>query len=112
VHSSAVTERLRTLSDLHQAPTQTQHQHHQQQIFEAQQLAAAVATREHQEILWTYEQQQQQQPEVVRFNGGFDPALRGGSVTASGFNQMNVDGGVMSPSLALGNFENPYHMQP
>jgi hypothetical protein len=112
VHSSPVTERLQTLSDLHQAPTQTQHQHHQQQIFEAQQLAAAVAAREQQEILWTYEQQQQQQPKVVRFNSGFDPALRGGSVTASGFNQMNVDGGVMSPSLALGNFENPYQMQP
>jgi hypothetical protein len=91
---------------------QTQHQHHQQQIFEAQQLAAAVAAREQQEILRTYEQQQQQQPELVRFNGGFDPALRGGSVTASGFNQMNVGGGVMSPSLALGNFENPCQMQP
>jgi hypothetical protein len=79
------------------APTQTQHQHHQQQIFEAQQLAAAMAAREQQEILQRYEQQQQQQPELVRFNGGFDPALRGGSVTASEFNQMN--------------FENPYQMQ-
>jgi hypothetical protein len=69
----------------------------QQHIFEAQQLAAAVAAREQQEILRTYEQQQQQQPELVRFNGGFDPALRGGSITASGFNQMN--------------FENPYQMQ-
>jgi hypothetical protein len=36
---------------------QTQHQHLQQQICEAQQLAAAVAARE-QEILRTYEQQQ------------------------------------------------------
>ncbi|XP_059457793.1 LOB domain-containing protein 36-like [Corylus avellana] len=82
-------------------PQSTQHQHHQQQIFEAQQLAA----REQQEILRTYEQQQ---PELVRFNSGFDPA-----VTASGFNQMNDGGGgVMSPSLGLGNFENSYQMQP
>jgi hypothetical protein len=95
--------------------TQSQHQHHQHQIFEAQQLAAAVAAREQQEILRTYEQQQQQ-PELVRFNSGFDPAVGGGSVSplASGFNQMSVggSGGVMSPSLALGTFENPYQMQP
>jgi len=98
--------------------TQPQHQHHQHQIFEAQQLAAAVAAREQQEILRTYEQQQQQQqqqqqPELVRFNSGFDPAVAGGSVTASGFNQMNVaGGGVMSPSLALATFENPYQIHP
>jgi len=94
--------------------TQPQHQHQHHQIFEAQQLAAAVAAREQQEILRTYEQQQQQQQQLVRYNSGFGPAVAGGSVTASGFNQMNVggDGGVMSPSLALGTFENAYQMQP
>jgi hypothetical protein len=89
---------------------QQQHQHHQHQIFEAQQLAAAVAAREQQEIYRTYEQQQQQQQqtELVRFNSGFDPA-GAGSVTASGYNQMNAVAASMSPSLALGTFENPYH---
>ncbi|KAK3222716.1 hypothetical protein Dsin_009741 [Dipteronia sinensis] len=40
-------------------PQQHQHQHHQQQqIFEAQQLAAAVAAREQQEMLRNFEQRQ------------------------------------------------------
>ncbi|XP_040999531.1 LOB domain-containing protein 36-like isoform X1 [Juglans microcarpa x Juglans regia] len=101
-----------------------QQQHHQHQLFEAQQLAAAVAAREQQEILRSYEQQQQlqqhaqphqhqHQPELVRFNSGFDPAAAaGGSVTATGFNQVNAAAAAMSPSLALGTFENPYDIQP
>lgn len=94
---------------------QHQHQHHQHQLFEAQQLAAAMAAREQQEILRTYEQQQthahqhQQQPELVRFNSGFDSA--GGSVTATGFNQMNAAAAAMSPSLALGTFDNPFQIE-
>ncbi|KAK7823328.1 lob domain-containing protein 36 [Quercus suber] len=50
----------------------------------------------------------QQQPELVRFNTGFDPA-GAGSVTASGYNQMNA--AAMSPSLALGTYETPYQIQ-
>ncbi|PPS10837.1 hypothetical protein GOBAR_AA09807 [Gossypium barbadense] len=62
----------------------------QAQIFEAQQqLVAAVAAREQQEI------------------GGFDG---GGSVTATGFNQI-TPGSSMSSSLALGSFDNPYQIQ-
>ncbi|KAM3757171.1 hypothetical protein ACB098_02G168200 [Castanea mollissima] len=87
---------------------QQQQQHHQHHIFEAQQLAAAVAAREQHEIYRNYEQQQQQQPELVRFNSGFDPASAG-SVTASGYNHMNA--AAMSPSLALGTYETPYQIQ-
>ncbi|KAK0604049.1 hypothetical protein LWI29_011535 [Acer saccharum] len=81
-----------------------QHQHHQQQqIFEAQQLAAAVAAREQQEMLRNFEHQQQ---DLLRYNsGGYD-----GSETPTGFNQMS--GNAMSPSLALGTFDNnPYQIQ-
>ncbi|KAL7224061.1 hypothetical protein ACSBR1_025503 [Camellia fascicularis] len=91
---------------------QPHHQHHQQMI-EAQQLAAAVAAREQQEMLRNYEQQQQQQQELVRFNSGFDPGPvggGGGGGGASGFNQMTSTG-AMSPSLALGSFDNPYQIQ-
>ncbi|CAK7337617.1 unnamed protein product [Dovyalis caffra] len=92
-----------------------QHQHHHvhpQQIYEAQQLAAVVAARE-QEMLRAYEQQhqtQQQQQEIVRFNGGFEPA---NSVAATGYNQINPAGAAaMSPSLALGTFDNTFQIQP
>uniref|UniRef100_A0A5B7B5G8 Putative LOB domain-containing protein 36-like n=1 Tax=Davidia involucrata TaxID=16924 RepID=A0A5B7B5G8_DAVIN len=95
---------------------QQQQQHHQQ-MLEAQQLAAVVAAREQQEIMRTYEQQQQhhhhhqqqqqQQHELVRFNSGFDPS---GQVSATGFNQMTA-GAAISPSLALGSFDNPYQIQ-
>ncbi|XP_021301235.1 LOB domain-containing protein 36 [Herrania umbratica] len=85
-------------------------QQQQQQIFEAQQqLAAAAAAREQQEMFRGYEQQhhQGQQQEIVRFNSGFEGA---GSVTATGFNQMTT-AATMSPSLALGSFDNPYQIQ-
>ncbi|XWS29380.1 hypothetical protein CRYUN_Cryun24cG0024600 [Craigia yunnanensis] len=81
----------------------------QQQIFEAQQqLAAVVAAREH-EIFRGYEQQHhgQQQQDIVRFNSGFEGAS---SVTATGFNQMTT-AATMSPSLALGSFDNLYQIQ-
>ncbi|TXG59485.1 hypothetical protein EZV62_014058 [Acer yangbiense] len=84
-----------------------QHQHHQQQqIFEAQQLAAAVAAREQQEMLRNFEHQQHQQQDLLEYNsGGYD-----GSETPTGFNQMS--GNAMSPSLALGTFDNnPYQIQ-
>ncbi|KAM7516568.1 hypothetical protein LguiA_006151 [Lonicera macranthoides] len=90
------------IRDPQQQPQMSHHQH--QQMIEAQQLA--VAARE-QEILRSYEQQQQQQhqqPELVRFNSGFEPA---GQVTASGFNQMS--GAALSPSLALGSYDIPFH---
>ncbi|XP_006425834.2 LOB domain-containing protein 36 isoform X2 [Citrus sinensis] len=79
---------------------QHQHQHNQQQqqMFEAQQLAAAVAAKEQQEMLRSYEQQQ----ELVRFNSGFD--------APTGFNNQ-MSGGTMSPSLALGGFDNSYQIQ-
>ncbi|KAE8695930.1 LOB domain-containing protein 6 [Hibiscus syriacus] len=85
----------------------------QQQIFEAQQqLAAVVAAREQQDLLRGYEQQQEQQQgqqqEIVRFNSGFEGGA--GSVTATGFNQIPT-AATMSPSLALGNFDNPYQIQ-
>ncbi|KAJ6930079.1 LOB domain-containing protein 36-like [Populus alba x Populus x berolinensis] len=92
------------------------HQHHHvhpQQIYEAQQLAAVVAARE-QEMLRAYEQQHQhhtqaqRQQEIVRFNGGFDPA---NSVAATGFNHVNP-AAAMSPSLALGTFDNTFQIQP
>ncbi|XP_041004362.1 LOB domain-containing protein 36-like [Juglans microcarpa x Juglans regia] len=100
-----------------------QHQHHQYQLFEAQQLAAALAAAAaaQQELLLAYEQQQQllqhmhlhpdqQQPELVMFNSGLiDPAaLAGSSVTASGFNQMNA---AMPPSLTLGAYENLFEIE-
>ncbi|OAY33822.1 LOB domain-containing protein 36 [Manihot esculenta] len=84
-------------------PQQQQQQRHQSQIFEAQQLAAAFAVREHQDMFRAYEQQQ----EIVRFNRGFDAA---DSVTTTGFNQITV--ASMSPSLALGSFDTPYQVQP
>ncbi|KAF5736115.1 LOB domain-containing 36 -like protein [Tripterygium wilfordii] len=97
---------------------QHQHQHshpqQQQQMYEAQQLAAVVAARE-QEMLRVYEaqqqqhQQQEQDQELIGFNqSGFDGAA--GSVTATGFNQMNS--ATMSPCLALGTFDNQYQIQP
>ncbi|KAJ7944394.1 LOB domain-containing protein [Quillaja saponaria] len=85
-----------------------QQQH--QQIFEAQQLAAAVAAREQQEFFRTYEQQHHHQQEVLRFNNsGFEV----GSVSGGGFSQMSASAAAgISPSLALGTFDNPYQMQP
>ncbi|XVE82745.1 hypothetical protein DITRI_Ditri16bG0030500 [Diplodiscus trichospermus] len=81
-----------------------------QQAFEAQQFAAVVAAREQQEMFRGYEQQHhqsQQQQEIVRFNSGFEGA---GSVTATGLNQITA-AAAMSPSLALGTFDNPYQIQ-
>lgn len=82
---------------------QQQQPHPHQQMLDAQQFAAVIAAREQQELIRSYEQQ-----ELMRYNGGFDPA---GSVPvgAAGFNQMTS--GAMSPSLALGNFDNPYQIQ-
>ncbi|XWS45307.1 hypothetical protein CRYUN_Cryun15aG0125400 [Craigia yunnanensis] len=78
----------------------------QQQIFEAQQqLAAVVAAREQQDMFRDYEHQQQQ--EIGRFNMGFEGT---GSVTATGLNQITT-AATMSPSLALGSFDNPYQIQ-
>ncbi|KAE8703779.1 LOB domain-containing protein 6 [Hibiscus syriacus] len=83
----------------------------QQQLFEAQQqLAAVVAAREQEDLLRGYEQQQQhqgQQQEIVRFNSGFEGGA--GAVTATGFNQIPT-AATMSPSLALGSFDNPYQI--
>lgn len=84
----------------------------QQQILEAQQLAAAVAVRDQQEMFRGFEQHHHQQQEFLRFNGGgFDV----GSVSSGGggFSQVSGGGGgdQLSPSLALGSFDNPYHMQ-
>ncbi|PPD90542.1 hypothetical protein GOBAR_DD12510 [Gossypium barbadense] len=49
-------------------------------------------------------------PEIVRFNNGFEGSA---SVTATGFNQITTAAAAatMSPSLALGSFENPYQIQ-
>ncbi|XWS41952.1 hypothetical protein CRYUN_Cryun17cG0126500 [Craigia yunnanensis] len=67
----------------------------QQQIFETeQQLAAVEAAREQQEMFQSYEQQHEgQQQEIVRFN------------------QITSTAATMSPSLALGSFDNPYQIQ-
>ncbi|KAK8674005.1 hypothetical protein V6N13_112311 [Hibiscus sabdariffa] len=95
-------------------PQQQQQQQQQQQMFDAQQqqMAAVVAAREQQDLLRGYEQQQQQQQgqqqEIVRFNSGFEGGAS--SVTATGFNQMTTAAN-MSPSLALGSFDNPYQIQ-
>ncbi|KAF2295165.1 hypothetical protein GH714_031805 [Hevea brasiliensis] len=82
------------------------------------QLAAAMAVRDQQEMFRAYDQQQQQhqqhqnqsqhQQELVRFNSGFDAA---GSVTATGYNQLS-SASAMSPSLALGTYDNPFQIQP
>ncbi|GAB4847018.1 hypothetical protein Ancab_026030 [Ancistrocladus abbreviatus] len=105
-------------------PQQSHIQHHypQHQIIEAQQLAA-MAVREEQEMMRTFEQQhqhqQEQQQQLMRFNSGYD--LAGGSTVttvAAGaggggrFNEMTSSATVF-PSLALGgNFNsNPYQMQ-
>ena len=84
-------------------------QQQQQQILEAQQLAAAVAAREQQEMFRSYEHQQQQ--EFLRFSGGFDV---GSASSAGGFSQVSpaaASADQLSPSLALGSFDNAYHMQ-
>ncbi|KAE9596640.1 hypothetical protein Lal_00007982 [Lupinus albus] len=85
----------------------------QQQILGDPQLAAAVAAREQQDMFRGFENQQQQQQQLMRFNSGrFDL----GTVPDGGFCQQvsssapvseNLIG--LSPSLALGSFENPYH---
>ncbi|KAE8704807.1 LOB domain-containing protein 6 [Hibiscus syriacus] len=90
---------------------QQQQQQPQQQMFEAQQqLAAVVAAREQQDFLRGYEQQQHQghQQEIVTLNSGFEGG--DGSVTATGFNRITT-ATTMSPSLALGSFDNPYQIQ-
>jgi hypothetical protein len=83
----------------------------QQQILEAHQLAAAVAAREQQEIFRTFDSQQQQQ-DFLRFSGGFD--VDSVSNSAGGFTPVSAGVGVaaadqLSPSLALGSFDNTYH---
>ncbi|XP_045818225.1 LOB domain-containing protein 36-like [Trifolium pratense] len=87
----------------------------QQQILDPHQLAVAVAAREQQDIFRTFENQQQQQ-EFLRFSGGFD--VDSVSNSAGGFTPVSagtgVGGGVvasdqLSPSLALGSFDNTYH---
>ncbi|WJX55419.1 hypothetical protein P8452_41190 [Trifolium repens] len=83
----------------------------QQQILEAHQLAAAVAAREQQEIFRTFDSQQQQQ-DFLRFSGGFD--VDSVSNSAGGFTPVSAGAGVvaadqLSPSLALGSFDNTYH---
>ncbi|KAJ9670007.1 hypothetical protein PVL29_026520 [Vitis rotundifolia] len=86
-------------------PQQTQqYQQQQQQILEAHQLATAMAVRG-QEILRTHEQQQQEQ-DLIRFDSGFDADGMVGA--ASSFNQMTE--AVMSPSLALGTFDDAYQL--
>ncbi|CAI9766827.1 unnamed protein product [Fraxinus pennsylvanica] len=77
----------------------------QQQILDAQQLAAAGE----QEILRTYEQHRhQQQEDLVRYNVGFDNA--GGPVTATGFTQIPDEDAMPPPHLALGSYDsNPLH---
>ncbi|KAK9030237.1 hypothetical protein V6N11_031667 [Hibiscus sabdariffa] len=71
------------------------------------------SSKEQQDLLRGYEQQQQQQQqgqqqEIVRFNSGFEGGAS--SVTATGFNQMTTAAN-MSPSFALGSFDNPYQIQ-
>ncbi|GAB4848948.1 hypothetical protein Ancab_003762 [Ancistrocladus abbreviatus] len=102
------------------------HHNAQHQMIEPQQLAA-MAVREEQEMMRTFEQhqhqhlqhhqQQQEQQQLLRFNGRYDMP-GGGAVTAmaggSGgrFSQMATSASVSS-SLALGvTFDgNPYQMQ-
>ncbi|XP_057449491.1 LOB domain-containing protein 36 [Lotus japonicus] len=81
----------------------------QHQILEAQQLAAAVAAREQQEMFRSYEQQHQQQ-EFLRFSGGFDVGSGG---SPGGFSQVSPTPAVdqLSPSLALGSFDNTFTLQ-
>ncbi|KDP31887.1 hypothetical protein JCGZ_12348 [Jatropha curcas] len=87
----------------HQQPAQL----HQHQLFEAQHLTPTVATRDQQDFFRNFDPQQQQQ-DIVRFNSGFDAS---GSVTATGYNQLG-GGAAVSPSLALGTYDNPYQIQP
>ncbi|XP_077216032.1 LOB domain-containing protein 10-like [Tasmannia lanceolata] len=75
----------------------------QQQMLEAQQLAAMVAAREQQEMMRSYEQQQ----ELTRFNTGFDG---GGTTATTGFSQMATPSS--QPSLALVPFDNTFQVQP
>nr|XP_016472723.1 PREDICTED: LOB domain-containing protein 36-like isoform X1 [Nicotiana tabacum] len=91
---------------LRDSQQQQQQQQNQQQVIEAHQLAAAMAARDQQEMLRTYEQQAQQQ-QHPQFNSGFDSAGSGG-YPATGFHQMNSS---VSPSLALGSFDNSYQIQ-
>ena len=87
-------------------PQSQQSQQYQQQIFEAQQLATAMAVRG-QEMPRTHEQQRQEQ-EITRFDRGFDGD---GVVSAasSSFNQMTE--AAMSESLGLGTFDNAYQLE-
>ncbi|KHN36206.1 LOB domain-containing protein 36 [Glycine soja] len=66
--------------------------------------------REQQEMFRSYEHQQQQ--EFLRFSGGgFD---MGSASSAGGFSQVSpaaASADQLSPSLALGSFDNAYHMQ-
>ncbi|XP_022853652.1 LOB domain-containing protein 36-like [Olea europaea var. sylvestris] len=83
----------------HSAQLMIRDPHQQQQILNAQQMAAV-----------TYEpHQHQQQDDLVRYNGGFDNA--GGPVIATGFAQISDENAMPPPSSsALGSYENnPLH---
>nr|GLL18837.1 LOB domain-containing protein 36 [Ipomoea trifida] len=62
-------------------------------------------------LIGSYEQQHQNphQFDLMRFNG-FESG-GGGPVTATGFHQMNTAPAAISPSLALGAYDNPYPIQ-
>ncbi|KAF9604128.1 hypothetical protein IFM89_002803 [Coptis chinensis] len=75
-----------------------------QQLLEAQQFAVAVAAREQQELMRSYEQQQQ---ELVRYNAGFD----GNAVVAAGGGGFNHMSAAMPSSMAMVPFDNPFQLQ-
>nr|WKV35365.1 lateral organ boundaries domain protein 28 [Ipomoea batatas] len=81
-------------------------QQQQQQLIESHQLMIGEA-----DLIGSYEQQHQnpQQFDLMRFNG-FESG-GGGPVTATGFHQMNTAPAAITPSLALGAYDNPYPIQ-
>ncbi|KAK1359987.1 LOB domain-containing protein [Heracleum sosnowskyi] len=87
----------------HGAMPLVMHDQQQQNILEAQQFA--VAEREQQELIRSYEQQQPPD-QLVQFNNGFD---MGEQVTDSGFDQAIAGGSTMS--LQLGSYEGQYNHQ-
>ncbi|XP_030462620.1 protein LATERAL ORGAN BOUNDARIES-like [Syzygium oleosum] len=92
----------------------------QQQLFEEHQLAAIAAAREQQdmgrvreqqEIRRHHDQQQQHQHEIKYGANGSDGV--GKFVSAIDYNTANnvIPPSLASPSLALGSFATPYHIQ-
>ncbi|KAL5714860.1 hypothetical protein ACHQM5_016939 [Ranunculus cassubicifolius] len=80
-----------------------------QQLLEAQQYAAAVAARDQQELIRSYEQQQQ---ELVRFNTGYDGNNAGGGNGGGGvggFNQLSV--GLPASLAMVQSYENQFQLQ-